>query len=69
MKRMEEYLGYAITNVSKQDSEELLLLSRRIQYITTLSSDESYTDDLLNNLSDVDTSTKILNKLHNIYKD
>jgi len=66
---MEEYLGYAITNVSKQDSEELLLLSRRIQYITTLSSDESYTDDLLNNLSDVDTSTKILNKLHNIYKD
>ncbi len=69
MKRMEEYLGYALTNVSKQDSEELLLLSRRIQYITTYSSDESYIDDLLEKLSDVNSSTKVLIQLQNIYRD
>ena len=67
--KTEEYLGYAMTNVSKKDANEILLLSRRIQYITIINSDDCYTDDLVVKLCDVNSSEKTLKQLTSIYKE
>ena len=54
--KMEEYLGYSITRVPRDNSEEMLLLCRRINYLTTSNSVDDYydIDSELENLKDVD---------------
>ena len=68
--KMEEYLGYSITRVPRDNSEEMLLLCRRINFLTTSNSVDDYydIDSELENLKDVDSVEKILEQLINIYK-
>lgn len=68
--KMEEYLGYSITRVPRDNSEEMLLLFRRINYLTTSNSVDDYydIDSELENLKDVDSVEKVLKQLTNIYK-
>lgn len=68
--KMEEYLGYSITRVPRDNSEEMLLLCRRINYLTTSNSVDDYydIDSELENLVDVSTVEKVLEQLTNIYK-
>jgi tRNA threonylcarbamoyladenosine modification (KEOPS) complex Cgi121 subunit len=68
--KMEEYLGYSITRVPRDNSEEMLLLCRRINYLTTSNSVDDYydIDSELENLKDVDSVEKVLEQLTNIYK-
>jgi hypothetical protein len=68
--KMEEYLGYSITRVPRDNSEEMLLLCRRINYLTTSNSVDDYydIDSELENLKDVDSVEKVLEQLINIYK-
>ena len=68
--KMEEYLGYSITRVPRDNSEEMLILCRRINYLTTSNSVDDYydIDSELENLKDVDSVEKVLEQLTNIYK-
>ena len=68
--KMEEYLGYSITRVPRDNSEEMLLLCRRINYLTISNSVDDYydIDSELENLKDVDSVEKVLEQLTNIYK-
>ena len=68
--KMEEYLGYSITRVPRDNSEEMLILCRRINYLTTSNSVDDYydIDTELENLVDVSTVEKVLEQLTNIYK-
>ena len=68
--KMEEYLGYSITRVPRDNSEEMLLLCRRINYLTTSNSVDDYydIDSELENLKDVDSVEKVLEQLTNIYR-
>lgn len=68
--KMEEYLGYSITRVPRDNSEEMLLLFRRINYLTTSNSVDDYydIDSELENLKDVDSVEKVLEQLTNIYR-
>ncbi len=68
--KMEEYLGYSITRVPRDNSEEMLLLCRRINFLTTSNSVDDYydIDSELENLKDVDSVEKVLEQLTNIYK-
>lgn len=68
--KMEEYLGYSITRVPRDNSEEMLLLCRRINYLTTSNSVDDYydIDSELENLKDVDSVKKVLEQLTNIYR-
>ncbi len=68
--KMEEYLGYSITRVPRDNSEEMLLLCRRINYLTTSNAVDDYydIDTELENLVDVSTVEKVLEQLTNIYK-
>jgi tRNA threonylcarbamoyladenosine modification (KEOPS) complex Cgi121 subunit len=68
--KQEEYLGYSITRVPRDNSEEMLLLCRRINYLTTSNSVDDYydIDSELENLKDVDSVEKVLEQLTNIYK-
>ena len=68
--KMEEYLGYSITRVPRDNSEEMLLLCRRINYLTTSNSVDDYydIDSELENLVDVSTVEKVLEQLTNIYR-
>jgi hypothetical protein len=68
--KMEEYLGYSITRVPRDNSEEMLLLCRRINFLTTSNSVDDYydIDSELENLKDVDSVEKVLEQLINIYK-
>ena len=68
--KMEEYLGYSITRVPRDNSEEMLLLCRRINFLTTSNSVDDYydIDSELENLKDVDSVEKVLKQLTNIYK-
>ena len=68
--KMEEYLGYSITRVPRDNSEEMLLLCRRIHYLTTSNSVDDYydIDSELENLKDVDSVEKVLEQLTNIYR-
>ena len=68
--KMEEYLGYSITRVPRDNSEEMLILCRRINYLTTSNSVDDYydIDSELENLKDVDSVEKVLEQLTNIYR-
>jgi hypothetical protein len=68
--KQEEYLGYSITRVPRDNSEEMLLLCRRINYLTTSNAVDEYydIDTELENLVDVSTVEKVLEQLTNIYK-
>jgi hypothetical protein len=68
--KMEEYLGYSITRVPRDNSEEMLILCRRINYLTTSNSVDDYydIDSELENLVDVSTVEKVLEQLTKIYK-
>ena len=68
--KQEEYLGYSITRVPRDNSEEMLLLCRRINYLTTSNSVDDYydIDSELENLKDVNSVEKVLEQLTNIYK-
>ena len=68
--KMEEYLGYSITRVPRDTSEEMLLLCRRINYLTTSNAVDDYydIDSEIENLVDVSTVEKVLEQLTNIYK-
>lgn len=65
----ESYLGYAMTNISRTDADEMLLLTRRIQYLTAKYDDFDDADEVISNLIDVDEDSKVLEQLNKIYKD
>ncbi len=65
---LEKYLAYAITQVNRNDADEILLISRRLQYLTSKYSDDYTSNDILPNLTDVDTNKKMLDALTHIYK-
>ena len=68
--KQEEYLGYSITRVPRDNSEEMLVLCRRINFLTTSNSVDDYydIDSEIENLVDVSTVEKVLEQLTNIYK-
>jgi hypothetical protein len=65
--QLEPYLAYAITQVPRNESEELLVLSRRLQYLTCKYSTDYHAAETLPNLSDVDSAEKTLKQIAEIY--
>jgi hypothetical protein len=67
-KILELYLAYVITKMSEKDSKEILLLARRIQYLTSFySEDDSFLinekEINLERLVDVDNRKKVVQQL------
>ena len=63
-----QYLAHSITQIPRDDAQEILILSRRLQYITAKFSDDSESDDLVLNLSDVNTTSEVIKQLNQIHK-
>ena len=60
-----QYLSHAITQVNRKDAFEIFILSRRLQYLTSSNSDDYESDDLVLNLSDVNTTESVIKELQN----
>ena len=63
-----QYLSHAITQVNRKDAFEIFILSRRLQYLTAKNSDDYESDDLVLNLSDVNTTESVIKELQKIVK-
>jgi hypothetical protein len=63
-----QYLAHSITQIPRVDAQEILILSRRLQYITAKYSDDSEYDDLVVNLADVNTTAEVIKQLQQIQK-
>ena len=63
-----QYLSHAITQVNRKDSFEIFILSRRLQYLTASNSSDYESDDLVLNLSDVNTTESVIKELQKLVK-
>ena len=63
-----QYLSHAITQVNRKDAFEIFILSRRLQYLTAKNSDDYESDDLVLNLSDVNTTESVIKELQSLIK-
>jgi hypothetical protein len=63
-----QYLSHAITQVNRKDAFEIFILSRRLQYLTAKNSDDYESDDLVLNLSDVNTTESVIKELQKLVK-
>lgn len=63
-----QYLSHSITQVNRKDSFEIFILSRRLQYLTASNSDDYESDDLVLNLSDVNTTESVIKELQRLVK-
>lgn len=66
--QLEPYLAYAITQVPRDEAQELLILSRRLQYLTCKHSTDYHATDMLPHLTDVDSAEKTINQITDAYK-
>ena len=58
-----QYLAHSITQVNRKDAYEIFILSRRLQYLTASNSDDYESDDLVLNLTDVNTTECVIKEL------
>ena len=63
-----QYLSHSITQVNRKDAFEIFILSRRLQYLTASNSDDYESDDLVLNLSDVNTTESVIKELERLVK-
>ena len=63
-----QYLAHSITQVDRKDAFEIFILSRRLQYLTASNSDDYESDDLVLNLSDVNTTESVIKELQRLVK-
>lgn len=63
-----QYLAHSITQVNRKDAFEIFILSRRLQYLTSSNSDDYESDDLVLNLSDVNTIESVIKELQRLVK-
>lgn len=63
-----QYLSHAITQVNRKDAFEIFILSRRLQYLTASNSSDYESEDLVLNLSDVNTTESVIKELQKIVK-
>ena len=63
-----QYLAHSITQVNRKDAFEIFILSRRLQYLTASNSDDYESDDLVINLSDVNTTESVIKELQKLVK-
>ncbi len=65
--QLEPYLAYAITQIPRQEAQELLILSRRLQYLTCKYSTDYHATDMLPHLTDVDSAEKTVKQIVDNY--
>jgi len=63
-----QYLSHSITQVNRKDAFEIFILSRRLQYLTASNSDDYESDNLVINLSDVNTTESVIKELQKLVK-
>ena len=63
-----QYLAHSITQVNRKDAFEIFILSRRLQCLTSSNSDDYESDDLVLNLSDVNTTESVIKELQRLVK-
>lgn len=65
--QLEPYLAYAITQIPRDEAQELLILSRRMQYITCKYSTDYQANETIARLSDVDSAEKATKQILDSY--
>ena len=65
--QLEPYLAYAITQVPRDEAQELLILSRRLQYITCKYSNDYQANETVERLTDVDSAEKTIKQIESAY--
>jgi hypothetical protein len=65
--QLEPYLAYAITQIPRDEAQELLILSRRLQYITCKYSSDYQASETIERLTDVDSAEKVSNQITATY--
>jgi hypothetical protein len=63
-----QYLAHAITQVNRKDAFEIFILSRRLQYLTASNSDDYESDNLVENLVDMNTTESVIKELQKLVK-
>jgi hypothetical protein len=63
-----QYLAHAITQVNRKDAFEIFILSRRLQYLTAKNSDDYESDNLVENLVDMNTTESVIKELQKLIK-
>jgi hypothetical protein len=63
-----QYLAHAITQVNRKDAFEIFILSRRLQYLTAKNSDDYESDNLVENLVDMNTTESVIKELQKLVK-
>ncbi len=69
-KIQQSYLSYSTTQLSLKNATEILVLSRRLQYLTLSNSEneDDNNDFVLSNLEDVNSTDKVIKSLSTLVK-
>lgn len=61
-----EYAKYAQIHLPKHNAEEILVLARRLNFIVTQYIDDEGKEEIMDNLSDVNSYEKVIEQIKNI---